>query len=306
MSQHKTLTCFALFFFLFSTAKSQKPTTYYLDSALHIVPKKSDNYFFKCTGVRADSVFSIDCRLPGTDNLRVTAHFSDSLLTDLHGPLTRYYMDGTVEAKQFFVHGVKTGVWQSWDKAGNKTDSAVYVNNERRCFAAYFYSKTIDNKPALFIYQFTDSLKNSFRQVRFSTTKTIISDAEFIGETGVEKIYENGKTTIDTVYTRAQEEATFPGGNMGWARYVQKAVGAFNPGENGASKGTHRVIVKFTIDTDGHISEVTPETNFGYGMENKAVEIITKGPDWIPAKRFGRPVKAFRRQPLTFVVEGKY
>ena len=47
------------------------------------------------------------------------------------------------------------------------------------------------------------------------------------------------------------------------------------------------------------------EKKFGYGMEKKVVEIIEKGPRWIPAKQYGKYVNAYRRQPVTFVVEGQ-
>jgi protein TonB len=37
-------------------------------------------------------------------------------------------------------------------------------------------------------------------------------------------------------------------------------------------------------------------------MEDEAVKVIRKGPNWVPAIQNGRPVKAYRKQPITFVV----
>lgn len=54
---------------------------------------------------------------------------------------------------------------------------------------------------------------------------------------------------------------------------------------------------------DGTISDVAAETNHGYGMEQEAVKIIKKGPKWTPAIQNGRNVNAYRRQPITFVVQ---
>jgi periplasmic protein TonB len=40
----------------------------------------------------------------------------------------------------------------------------------------------------------------------------------------------------------------------------------------------------------------------GKGMEEEAIRVIKKGPDWVPAIQNGRNVKAYRKQPITFVV----
>jgi protein TonB len=52
----------------------------------------------------------------------------------------------------------------------------------------------------------------------------------------------------------------------------------------------------------GSITGITAETYYGYGMEEEAIRVIKKGPKWIPAVQYGRKVKAYRRQPLTFAV----
>ena len=38
-------------------------------------------------------------------------------------------------------------------------------------------------------------------------------------------------------------------------------------------------------------------------MEEEAVKVITRGPKWTPALQNGRYVNAYRRQPVTFIVE---
>jgi ATP-dependent DNA helicase DinG len=40
-----------------------------------------------------------------------------------------------------------------------------------------------------------------------------------------------------------------------------------------------------------------------FGMEEEAIKIIKRGPKWTPALQNGRNVNAYRRQPITFVVE---
>jgi len=108
-----------------------------------------------------------------------------------------------------------------------------------------------------------------------------------------------------TIFVRVENEAVFPGGHQAWVRYLQQYLNPNTPFENGAPSGTYQVIVKFVVSKDGMISDVNGETKFGYGMEEEAIKIIKRGPKWQPALQNGRNVNAYRRQPITFVVEGE-
>ncbi len=107
----------------------------------------------------------------------------------------------------------------------------------------------------------------------------------------------------DKVFTKVENEAQFPGGQQAWVRYLQKNLNANAPVDNGAPGGTYQVIVKFIVSKDGSISDVQAESKHGYGMEDEAVKIIKRGPKWTPALQNGRNVNAYRRQPITFIVE---
>ncbi len=104
------------------------------------------------------------------------------------------------------------------------------------------------------------------------------------------------------IFNKVEVEASFPGGEGAWRRYLQNNLDANTPIDNGAPEGTYQVIIRFIVSRDGTISDVQPETKFGYGMEGEAVKIIKKGPKWTPALQNGRNVNAYRRQPITFVV----
>jgi periplasmic protein TonB len=75
------------------------------------------------------------------------------------------------------------------------------------------------------------------------------------------------------------------------------------PADNKARRGRYMVVVRFIVAKDGSISEVVAETNHGYGMEKEVVRVIKIGPKWTPAMQNGNVVKAYRRQPITFLVE---
>lgn len=141
------------------------------------------------------------------------------------------------------------------------------------------------------------------------STKTVESDNKDaivqapIEDKGTQVVEAPKSDDEDKIFTKVENEAEFPGGNAAWARYLQKTLDGFNPADNGAPPGKYQVIVRFIVSKDGSISDVTPETSFGYGMEEQAVKSIKKGPNWKPALQNGRNVNAYRRQPVTFIVE---
>ena len=140
------------------------------------------------------------------------------------------------------------------------------------------------------------------------STKTVESDNKQIVQAPVEdkgtQVAEVPKKDDDEnkIFNKVEVEASFPGGDAGWLRYVKNNIDANTPVDNGAPEGTYTVIVRFIVSKDGSISDVVAETKLGYGMEAEAIKAIKKGPKWTPAIQNGRNVNAYRRQPVTFVV----
>jgi hypothetical protein len=109
----------------------------------------------------------------------------------------------------------------------------------------------------------------------------------------------------DKIFTQVENEPKFPGGDSAWRHYLEKNLNPGIPVDNGAPEGTYKVIVKFIVNIDGSISDVQAETKHGYGMDSAAVALIKKGPSWVPAIQNGRNVTAYKKQPITFVLEAQ-
>jgi N-acetylmuramoyl-L-alanine amidase len=107
------------------------------------------------------------------------------------------------------------------------------------------------------------------------------------------------------IFSQVENEAKFPGGDSAWRRYLEKNLNPGIPVNNGAPQGVYRVIVKFIVNKDGSISDVKAETKHGYGMDSAAVELIKKVPKWDPAIQNNHTVTAYKKQPITFVIEGE-
>ena len=119
------------------------------------------------------------------------------------------------------------------------------------------------------------------------------------------KLFEKNDTVNneDKIFTQVENEPKFPGGDSAWRHYLEKNLNPGVPVDNGAPAGTYRVIVNFIVNKDGVISDVHAETKHGYGMDSAAVALIKKGPRWEPAVQNNHIVTAYKKQPITFVIE---
>lgn len=126
-------------------------------------------------------------------------------------------------------------------------------------------------------------------------------------------VIDEGKNVIEEkkdddenkVFEKVEVEAMFKGGEREWRKYLERNLDANTPVDNGAPEGSYTVVVQFIVDKEGKISDVKAMTSHGFGMEEEATKIIRKGPDWVPAEQNGRKVKAYRKQPITFIVQAE-
>ncbi len=122
---------------------------------------------------------------------------------------------------------------------------------------------------------------------------------------GKKVIEEKKEDDENKIFEKVEIEASFKGGESAWRKYLERNLNPNTPVDNGAPEGTYTVWVQFVVDKEGNISDVRGLTSKGYGMEEEAVRVIKKGPAWEPAIQNGRKVKAYRKQPITFVVTGE-
>jgi len=105
------------------------------------------------------------------------------------------------------------------------------------------------------------------------------------------------------IFEKVDIEATFSGGEMEWRRFLERNLRGDVATEHGAPAGIYTVVAQFIVDKEGNISDIKSLTQLGYGMEEEVVRILRKSPKWSPAMQNGKPVKAYRKQPITFVIE---
>ena len=104
----------------------------------------------------------------------------------------------------------------------------------------------------------------------------------------------------DEPFTKVEIPALF---NGNWEKFLLRNLNADIPVDNGAPTGNYSVIMQFVVDIDGNVSDIKPLTNIGFGLEQEAIRVLKKATKWKPAIQNGRPVKAYRQQPITFRVQ---
>lgn len=114
-------------------------------------------------------------------------------------------------------------------------------------------------------------------------------------------IVEQKQTAVeDIIFTKVEKEAEYEGN---WLRFLEKNLNGNVAGENGAPAGTYTVIIQFVVDVDGSLSNIVALSNKGYGLEQEAIRVLKQSKNWKPAIQNGRQVKAYRTQPITFVLD---
>ena len=108
------------------------------------------------------------------------------------------------------------------------------------------------------------------------------------------------------IFEKVDEEAYFPGGEESWRSYLEQNLNPSVPVDKGAPAGLYTVYIQFIVGKDGRIYDIKALTKHGYGMEGEVMRILRKSPPWVAAVQNGRPVNAYRKQPVTFqVIEEK-
>ncbi|WP_018630736.1 energy transducer TonB [Niabella aurantiaca] len=101
------------------------------------------------------------------------------------------------------------------------------------------------------------------------------------------------------IFERVEIEASYPGD---WGRFLTTNLRGETPIDNGAAPGSYQVIVQFVVDITGTVSDIKIIKDPGFGMGAEAIRVIRRSGKWKAAIQNGNPVKAYKRQPITFQV----
>ena len=89
-----------------------------------------------------------------------------------------------------------------------------------------------------------------------------------------------------------------------WRRHLESQLQRYieDAASQGMSPGQYTVQVRFLVERDGSITDVTSLNDPGYGLGKGAVDVVKRGPKWSPGEQNGRKVRSYHTQPITFVI----
>lgn len=272
-----------------------KQYLYYFDKDLNSTSK--EKAVANGIGGYADGLFEIKVYSASDNHLLWSQHFTDSSLAVFEGLYQSYYDGNIVQSAGNYSKGEQDGLWQTWDSSGNYViDSSFFEKGILTHYIHRGYYKKNGLPDSIII---SDMKTNQLSKTYYDDSGSINNEVFFSGEKGLEKFYRKGVfSSTDSVYSREEIEAAFPGGADAWMRYIVRGIQS-NADEIYKSNVFGSCMVKFIVNKEGKVTEVEATTMKGTRLAELAVRIISNSPKWIPATQYGRKVNAYRIQPVT-------
>lgn len=309
-------TFFSLLTVLLAEAQSREE---FLD--LHFIPTKSSPFYYAITE-KKDSTWLQKTYYLSTSKIARECLYQDQNCTMPHGTYRLFDVEGYLKETGRFANGKKEGLWLGFDSTGFVIDSGIYVNGHLKGVRMKWHPDGMqsdsmnfdgagngvqiswyeDGNLASAGYWTQDTLKKG-RWKYFFHDGTIKATEDYVdGKISVCNCYTEKGDPIDTALCRKKEAS--PGDYTVWMRSIQGNLQRLveDLAAGGTKAGTYTVLIKFSVLEDGSLSDFSPKTRFGRGVEEDVIKILSSAPKWEPGRLFGKPVKSYHELPLTFVI----
>lgn len=213
------------------------------------------------------------------------------------GVAVKFHSNGMMSDSCVYINGRRKGAGLGWDAEGNQVDSSNFDGNGNGVMVRWYQSGAVYNTGRI-----TNDTTRINRWTYYHENGKVMAVEEYVnGKVASCSCSDETGRQLDAALCE-EKEAHFPGTERSWINFLQKNLKPDVPIRNRAPEGTYTVMVQFIVDKEGRVTDIKPLTKFGFGMEEEVVRILQKSPQWVPAIQFGRNVKAYRKQPVTFVV----
>lgn len=105
-------------------------------------------------------------------------------------------------------------------------------------------------------------------------------------------------TENSKIFGAMEEMASFPGGSDACLKYIADNLCYPDNCINGVLTGL--VIVSFTVNEDGNLSDIKVERNLDPMLDEEVIRVVKSMPKWKPAKLNGKAVKSKYTIPVNF------
>lgn len=246
---------------------------------------------------------------------RYTRFYADSNRRIMQGLYISYHPSGKISEQGMYENGKRHGRFEGWHENGKQSsvfqyNMGVMVDTNRRW-----------NDAGVLVYESvlnaegTGYVKGSERGVGFNESGPMLKGArhgewtvqqdgrmlmkmQYIKDSiAVSECYDSVGNVVNgpCIYER---EAMFPGGANGWYRYLQNNLRYPDAARRGEIEGVVKIL--FTVDKDGTLSDYSIASSPHESLSNEVIRLLQKGPKWMPAIQYNRPVKMRHSQNVVF------
>lgn len=104
--------------------------------------------------------------------------------------------------------------------------------------------------------------------------------------------------TPKKIYTAVEKHASFPGGDVALFSFLHRNLRYPEQAQIDSIQG--RVIVRFVVNEEGSIEQVSIAKSVSEELDQEAVRVIKLMPKWEPGLNNGTPVSTYFTLPITF------
>ena len=253
------------------------------------------------------------------DKLQMDGYYEEKKLETKTGPFKYYRKNGQLSSKGYYRKNKKVGMWYGWSENNRMTDSSFYNDDGVIAKTSIRWYDSGEVSDSIICDENGNGINKRFWiDGSLAESGALLNGKRsgkwiFNGQNGIicqEVFYEadsalrytcydeKGKVqTKDCIYER---EAEYKGGHNKWLNYLSNAMTRFLPQDFFKGELEGYVVIQFVIDKEGKVTDVKIVSSTVPGLNEAAIKIISSSPKWIPAIQYNRPVKAYRKQPLTF------
>ncbi len=108
------------------------------------------------------------------------------------------------------------------------------------------------------------------------------------------------KPKEEEIFTAVEQQPEFPGGDAARNKFLKNNINY--PGAASRANISGRVTVKFVVEKDGSISDVSILKGIGFGCDEEAIRVVKAMPKWNPGKQNGKAVRVHFTLPIMYTL----
>lgn len=286
-------------------------------------PSEASPYYYVITQ-KTDSGWHREAYFVSQKTMAMQGTYKDEAGTVEHGWFEWYHPTRYQRTAGRYANGKKEGLWLGFDDKGNLIDSTTYAAGRRVGTSLRWHSNGMTQDSVQFDNEGNgtdvswyddgklyaagrwkqDTLKTG-RWKYYHKNGTSLADVDYVdGKKTACTCYDESGQALDTA--ACTDKAAEPGGGIrGWRRFLETNLSRLieqkaSSREWGVGKFT--VFVRFLVEKDGSLTEFVPLTQYGKGVEDDVIKMLKLAPNWTPGRQWGRPVRSYHTQPITFQI----